>query len=584
MVYVAQSVSPHFPDRALQFTLSYKTPFRGIRHIFVITTISTLEQSLRACLEAAGIPSAEAQKARISLHTDEKKVPFGDASTNAALILAKQAGNNPRAFAEHIIQTWKHPYIERVELAGPGFINIFLTRACFSDMARGLLTNLNDLFILEGDHAAERYNIEFVSANPTGPLHVGHGRGGIIGDVLVRVLKTLGLDAHSEFYINDAGAQIQRLGTSFKIRVRQALGESVELPEDGYHGTYLSDLAQELLKTHGSEVLSMPDDFFATYAKNHLLERIRHTLENYGISYDVWFSEKGLHENGEVTTALQLLIDRGHAYEQDGALWLRSTTFGDDKDRVLRRASGEPTYVAADVAYMLDKLNRGATRLVYVLGQDHHSYVVRLKAIMAALGHNPDHLQVILYQLVTLKESGELVRMSKRAGTIVSLEDIISEVGTDVARFFYLNRKADAHLDFDLALALQKTDENPVYYLQYAYVRMRSILEKASQHEALRDISPEDIVHLTEAELLLVRKVYSLRDILTGIRSTYQTHTLTYYALECAQLFHRYYAQHRVIDISDIQTTRMRLAFVRLLKNTLASCCNLMGISTPDEM
>ncbi len=275
---------------------------------------------------------------------------------------------------------------------------------------------------------------------------------------------------------------------------------------------------------------------------------------------------------------------RGHTFIQDGALWFRSTEFGDDKDRVLKRSNGEVTYVAADVAYMLNKLNRGAQKLIFVLGQDHHSYVVRLKGVMAALGHNPDNLDVILYQLVTLKEDGVALRMSKRAGRIVSLEDIIETVGADVARFFYLNRKADAHLDFDLALALKKTDENPVFYIQYAYVRTKSIFEKAAEHAELNNISANDLTDLDDEEKQLIKKIVAFKTLLNSMARNYQVHLLSYYVIELANQFHSFYAAHRVIEMSNITQSRKRLALVQILQNTFALCFELLGISCPEKM
>ncbi len=356
------------------------------------------------------------------------------------------------------------------------------------------------------------------------------------------------------------------------------------LPEDGYHGEYLVELARHCIEEYGSQVLEKSDLFFATYAKDHLLQKIKETLAAYGINFDVWFSEKTLRESSAITEALEKLTKNGFIYEKEDALWFKSTAFGDDKDRVVKRANGEFTYVAPDIAYLENKLHRGADHLIMILGQDHHSYVVRLKAVMEALGQDPQKLDVILYQLVTLKESGEQVRMSKRAGRIVSLEDVIETVGRDVARFFYLNRKADAHLEFDIDLALKHTEENPVYYIQYAYVRTGSILAKAQEHTALSNISGVDSQNLGTPEALLLKKIIYLKTLLQSITKNYQTHLLTYYVLELAQAFHHYYAHNRVIDPHQNEQSRSRLLLVLLTRQTIKLCLRLLGISAPDSM
>lgn len=533
------------------------------------------------------IPAEQCASFSMTINDDQKKQGFGDLSSNAALIVAKQVGKNPRHIAEECVQSFIHPAVLQITVAGPGFINFTLTDEAFALCSQSLFKDTKAFFV-PSDLKPHHYSIEFVSANPTGPLHIGHGRGGIIGDVVGNVLTFLGHTVTKEFYVNDAGKQIATLGMSLKIRCQQLLGDSVEMPEDAYQGDYLVAIAQELIssqKTAVEHALKNADlDFFSSYAKEKLLAKIKDTLSAYGVHFDVWFSEKTLHESKEVIKALETLEKNGHTYESDGALWFRSTTFGDDKDRVLRRSNKEVTYIAADVAYIQSKIARGAEKLVLVLGQDHHSYVVRLKGIMAALSYNPDNLEVILYQLVTVKEDGEIVRLSKRAGRIVSLEDIIQTVGTDVARFFYLNRKADAHLDFDLGLALKKTDENPVFYLHYAYVRTNSIFEKATDTKILSESTPHDLAHFDEEERLLIKKIISLKTILRSIESNYQAHLLTYYALELAQTFHSFYASNRVIDPSKQEQSKRRIALVHLVHNTLELCFELLGISCPEKM
>jgi arginyl-tRNA synthetase len=541
------------------------------------------------------VPEQLARSCTFSLNTDASKQEFGDLNANAAMVLAKElkpslrqeasAGRqNPRQLAQQIINEFKHPYISKLEIAGPGFLNAFLTPAAFHDLAQELITKKRNFFALDEDAQKHRYDIEFVSANPTGPLHLGHGRGAIIGDVLANVLKLLGHEVTKEFYVNDAGNQINKLGLSFKVRCQQALGIDAQLPEEGYRGEYLLELAQQCIKENGKQVLEKPDSFFEEYAKNAMLEQQKETLKDYGLTFDVWFSEKTLHQGGDIERAIKVLQEHNFIYEHESALWFASTKFGDDKDRVVRKTSGEWTYVAADIAYLLNKAKRGFDHLVMVLGHDHHSYAVRLQGIRQALGLDRIDLAIILYQLVTMKASGQLVQMSKRAGTMVTLRDVIDEVGKDVARYFYLNRKADAQLEFDLDLALKKTEENPVFYVQYAYVRMGSILEKAAQDKDLQTISIADAAHLGAPEALLIKKIASLKHTLEVIAQTQQTHHLTYYTHELADIFHRYYAQNRVIESTNIPQSRARLLMIQLLRETFATSFDLLGISKPQKM
>lgn len=520
-----------------------------------------------------------------SLNTDPQKQQFGDLTSNAPLVLAKIMGKNPREIATEICQKFTHSAIQKIEIAGPGFLNMFLTPQALQTIAQELGTQQAAFFKKAENETTLAYSVEFVSANPTGPLHLGHGRGGIIGDTLARVLRFRGHKVTTEFYINDAGSQILKLGQSFKARCLQQLEVEAHIPEEGYFGEYLVELAKAYVTNKTvQELENTPDTTFAEYAKTELLAAVKKTLTHYGITFDVWFSEKSLHESGAIETVLKTLEQRGHLILRDGALWFTSTAFGDDKDRVVRKANGELTYLAADIAYLENKVERKFDKLIMVLGQDHHSYVTRLKGIMQALGHNPDMLDVILYQLVTIKESGEVMRLSKRKGRIVSLEDVIETVGADVARFFYLNRKADAHLEFDIELALKHTEENPVFYIQYAYVRTKSILDKAAAVAGLESITATDAKNLGESERQLLKKIASLSDLLASISRTYQTHLLASYTIELAQEFHKYYAAHRVINTEDLATSRGRLCMTMLVRSTLKTCLDLLGISTPEKM
>jgi arginyl-tRNA synthetase len=526
-------------------------------------------------------PGVDLTKATITLNADPARAAFGDISFNGPLIIASATASKPRDVAATLVSAIIDPLIGQVEIAGPGFLNIRLSPIAYEQMCRELTKNVAAV-LQPKPGTSHRYSLEYVSANPTGPLHIGHGRGGIIGDTLARVLVFIGHTVDREFYINDAGSQIGKLGESLRARYIEALGGEATIPEEGYHGEYLVTIAHQCVELYGATWIDKPASFFADYAKNMLLEAIKKTLHDYGVDFDTWFSEKRLHTDGSIDRVLTQLAKSGHLYEKDGALWFAATQFGDDKDRVVRRAQGDLTYVAADIAYLENKLERGFDRLVMVLGQDHHGYVSRLKAALAALGKSPQLLDVILYQLVTITDNGELVRLSKRAGKIVSLADVTETVGRDVARFFYLHRKADAQLDFDLALALKKTDENPVYYIQYAYVRTGSMLEKGATLGLVPTVEYAD--ELTPAEHLLLKKILSLRELLRSITTSYQVHQISYYVIELASLFHQYYATNRVIDTNSPRTSASRLMIVSFVRDTIGLCLDLLGLEKPARM
>ena len=518
-----------------------------------------------------------------TVNTDEHKAEFGDINSNAAMVLAKHLGKRPMEIAELIAGGFKHPDVEIIALHAPGFLNFTLTEDALKKLAAEM-HNQKKTFFKIYEHSTEHINLEFVSANPTGPLHFGHGRGAIIGDVLANVLNFAGHKATKEFYINNAGSQMQKLGMSFRIRCMQELGQEIQLPEEAYHGEYLIDLAKNLVAQEGKHLLEQPDQYFSHYAEKHMLANIKKTLQDYGVTFDIWFPEIKLHTDGEIEKTLRILNSNGYLYELEGATWFKATAFGDDKDRVLIKADGEYTYASADVAYMQDKIDRGFNHLIMILGHDHHSYLMRLQCIQKALGLDKYPLDIILYQLVKMKQSGELVRMSKRAGNIVTLQDVIDTVGKDVARFFFLHRKADAQLDFDLDLALKKTDENPVHYVQYAYVRTKSILEKAASFISHDTLNAEDAQHIGKEEAMLLKKLVSLKQVIETICKTHQTHILTYYVIELANIFHSYYAKHRVIDETKPDQSRGRLLLISLLKDTFETALTLLGVSCPERM
>jgi arginyl-tRNA synthetase len=542
---------------------------------------------------------------QISLNLDKSKKDFGDLSCNAALVLSKALADSPRNIATkfkedfdagNILKDFQR-FVVSVDIAGPGFLNFKFKPEAWQEISKELFLQKSDYFKLDEDQKKSKYLLEFVSANPTGPLHLGHGRGGVIGDVLSNVLNFLGHDAKTEFYINDAGNQMQNLGVSFKVRCQQELGQAVELPENGYKGEYLIELAKACVKEFGDSLNQKDDLFFINYAKEKMLQTQKKDLVDYGIKFDNWFSEKTLHESGAVEKTLEILKEKGLVYEKEGALWFKASDFKDDKDRVVKKSTGEYTYIAADVAYHKNKFDRGFDKLINILGQDHHGYVQRLKGTIEALGYDPRKLDVILYQLVSITNAGQSERMSKRAGRFTTLREVIDTVGKDVARFFYLNRKAEAHLDFDLSVALKKTEENPVFYIQYAYVRTRGILEKALEVEGLKDfanklisekLSTDEIdsvlKNIDEPEFDILKKMISLQDVLNTIATSYQTHLLSYYMIELANFFHSYYSNSRIVDEDNIELSKARLFVLFLIRESLGLGLRLLELDSLERM
>ncbi|MBD3273628.1 arginine--tRNA ligase, partial [Candidatus Dependentiae bacterium] len=522
-----------------------------------------------------------------------------------AMILSKELKKNPREIAQNFVVDFNSgnflseikKFILDIKIAGPGFLNFTLSPLFWQQISKELWSEKDNFFKFNNNRKKLKYLIEFVSANPTGPLHLGHGRGGVIGDVLSNVLNFLGHEAIKEFYINDAGNQMIKLANSFKIRCLQKLGDNIDFPEDGYRGQYLVDLASDCVKEFGESLRNKDLSFFKEYAEKYMLKIQKEDLLDYGIEFDSWFSEKTLFESGAVEKVIKDLQKKDLIYEKEGALWFRATKFGDDKDRVIKKTTGEFTYIASDIAYHKNKLERGFDKLIDILGQDHHGYVKRLKSTIDAMGFDSKKLDVILYQLVSIKNAGKVERMSKRAGRFTTLREIVDTVGKDVARFFYLNRKAEAHLDFDLSVALKKTEENPVFYIQYAYVRTKGILTHALQinefadftqtlldHHLTKDQIDSILESLNKDEFELIKKMVSLQDILLVIENNYQTHLLSYYMIELANSFHTYYANNRIVDIDNINLSKARLFVLSLLRLILGLGLDLLEIDKPESM
>lgn len=519
-------------------------------------------------------------------NVEEKRKDFGDFSSNATLILCKLLKKSPKEIFEIIDKNFKNDDIQKIEFAGAGFINFYIKDNVYSNYLKKLISNKFNVLSLI-NNSKENFNIEFISANPTGPLHIGHGRGGIIGDTLVRILRELKYNVTSEFYINDAGAQIEKLGKSLLIRYKQKCGENIELPEDSYHGEYLKDIADELFEKNENKILNNSVEWFSDYGKKILLDELKNTLSSYNIFFDVWFSEKKLHVENKIIEAVEILKKNNAVYEtEDGAIWFKATEYGDEKDRVLKRSNGSWTYVAADIAYLKNKIKRGFTKLIMVLGQDHHSFAIRIKGIMQALGYNSDNLKIILYQLVTITHEGELLRLSKRKGNIISLKDIVEVVGTDISRFFYLNKNADAHLDFDVNIALKNDDTNPVYYIHYAYVRIQGILRKfeTKYGDFESSVNNNFDYKYENNERVLIKKVSMLQNLLESIIKNLQPHLLSYYLLELTSLFHSFYNSNIFVLNEDKETTIKRICIIKSIYSTFDKCLEMMGMSKPKSM
>jgi arginyl-tRNA synthetase len=520
-----------------------------------------------------------------------KQREFGDLATNVAMLWAQRAKKPPRVIAEMILKNIEDPHglLARKEIAGPGFLNFTFSSQFYyqrlREFAEGKEGNLD---IGRG----RKVQVEFASVNPTGPLHVGHGRVAVIGDVLARLHEAVGFDVEREYYVNDAGKQMENLGRSLYARYQELLGMPYEFPVDGYPGDYVKELAEAVNGENGSKFAAVSQDaaieFFTRYGGDALLQTIKNQLEEFGIHFDSFFSEKALRERNEVVETIELLRSRGLIYAQDGAEWFRSTEFGDDKDRTVIKSDGELTYFASDIAYHRNKFERKFNKLINVWGADHHGYVPRLKAAMQGLGYDPSILQVVLVQMVQLTRGGEPVRMGKRTGEFVSLEEVLQEVGRDAARFFFLMRKSDSHLDFDLELAKRQSSDNPVFYVQYAHARVCSIFEQARKTGILAGMVRSDppvtleLLKLGE-ELELIRQMVQFNDVLEDSVRELEPHRMVFYLLELAGEFHRYYNRFRVIS-DDLGLSHARLFLVQNVQKTIRRGLEILGVEAPMKM
>ena len=519
-----------------------------------------------------------------------KQREFGDLATNVAMMCAKTAKKPPRVIAKTILKNLEDPdgILARREIAGPGFLNFAFAPKFYYQRLRELAAGKEAALNL--GHGA-KVQVEFASVNPTGPLHVGHGRVAVIGDVLARLHEATGFEVEREYYVNDAGKQMENLGLSLYARYRELFGETIEFPEDGYPGDYVRELAAEVKQRDGDKFLKESKeaavDFFRQFGGDSLLGTIRGELGGFGIQFDSFFSERALRERSEVARSMDLLRARGLLYSEDGAQWFKSTDFGDDKDRTVIKSDGELTYFASDIAYHRNKFERRFAKLINVWGADHHGYVPRLKAALRGLGYDPAVLQVVLVQMVQLTRGGEPVRMGKRTGEFVSLEEVLEEVGRDAARFFFLMRKSDSHLDFDLDLAKRQSSENPVFYVQYAHARVASIFEQALKNDVAWNSAQREIVRVERLdlaeELELIRKMIQFNDVLEESVRELEPHRIVFYLLDLAGEFHRYYNRCRVIS-EDEDLTRARLLLVENTQKTIRRGLEILGVDAPLKM
>lgn len=542
--------------------------------------------ALQACFNNGTLHSGVVPDVQIEIPGNPD---HGDFASNLAMTMARAEKKSPRQIAEALVEALDGcDFLSKVEIAGPGFINFTLAPGCWYEVLDEITVKGKD-YGLSQVGEGQKVQVEFVSANPTGPLHIGHGRGAATGDVVASVLQAAGYEVQREYYINDAGNQMRTLGLSLLLRYRQVCGEQVEFPDDCYQGDYILDLAKEIHGAEGTRYLELDENeaikSLGCFGGDRILAGIRDDLEAFGITFDRWYSEQGLFDRDEVSNGLKVLKEKGLSYEKDGAVWFRTTDFGDDKDRVLVRSNGETTYFASDVAYHLEKFSRGFDTVIDVLGADHHGYVQRMKAVVNGLGRNPDDLQIILVQLVSLLREGEPVAMSTRSGEFVTLREVVDEVGKDACRFIFLLRRADSQLDFDLELAKRQSNDNPVYYVQYAHARVCSICRNAEEQGVLtleREALDLSCLTLTE-ELALAKHLARYPETVVNAAQNREPHRIVYFLQELASQFHSYYNRQRVL-VDDLATTQARLYLVKGVRTVLANALNLLGVDAPERM
>jgi arginyl-tRNA synthetase len=549
--------------------------------------IALIEKAVNSCVKKKLLGAVDLPYIEVEVPANHD---HGDYATNAALILASQSRQNPRKIAEviqaNLLDTEK--IVEKTQIAGPGFLNFFIK----DDVWRKSLLNIEkqkEKYGLIGIGGGKKVQVEFVSANPTGPLHIGHARGAVVGDVITNLLTAAGYKVSKEYYINDAGNQMNNLGKSVLLRYRELLGEKIDFPETCYRGDYIKNIAGEIIKKEGNKYLKSNEKetirYFTSIAGQVILDEIKNDLRDFGVIFDHYFSEKELYENNGVTKLLDKLQKQGFVYIDEETKWAGTSGYGDEKDRVVVRKNGEPTYFAADIAYHQNKFARGFETIIDIWGADHHGYMPRLRAGIQALGYDNDALKIILVQLVNLLRDGAPVAMSTRSGEFVTLREVLDEVGKDAARYNFLMRRSDSHLDFDLELAKRQVSENPVYYVQYAHARICSILNMARERGiSLPGYADIETALLNEPdEKVLIKSMARFPEIIEGAAGALEPHRITFYLNELAGVFHSYYNKNKVLSENDMLTAA-RLLLVKTIGIVLCNALKILGVSAPEKM
>ncbi|MED2977613.1 arginine--tRNA ligase [Bacillus swezeyi] len=546
-----------------------------------------LKQEIKEAVIKAGL-AEEKDIPEVVLEVPKDK-SHGDYSTNMAMQLARIAKKAPRNIAEEIVSSFDKgkASIDKMDIAGPGFINFYMDNQYLTKLIPAVL-EAGEAYGETSIGGGERVQVEFVSANPTGNLHLGHARGAAVGDSLCNVLEKAGYDVSREYYINDAGNQINNLALSVEARYFEALGKEKPMPEDGYRGEDIKEIGKKLAEEFGDRFLHEDESerlsFFREYGLKYELGKLREDLENFRVPFDVWYSETSLYQNGKIDQALEALREKGHIYEEGGATWFRSTAFGDDKDRVLIKKDGSYTYLLPDIAYHKDKLDRGFQKLINVWGADHHGYIPRMKAAIEALGYNKETLEVEIIQLVHLYKNGEKMKMSKRTGKAVTMRDLIDEVGLDAVRYFFAMRSADTHMDFDLDLAVSTSNENPVYYAQYAHARICSMLRQGEEKGLSLDGDLALAKISSEKEYDLLKAIGAFPEAVADAAEKRIPHRITNYIFELASVLHSFYNAEKVLDPADEEKSRARLSLMKATQITLNNALKLIGVSAPEKM
>ncbi|MBO9130116.1 arginine--tRNA ligase [Bacillus sp. 165] len=556
-----------------------------------MNTLEQVKELLKAEIKAAVLKAGlapEEQTPDAVLEVPKEKA-HGDFSTNMAMQLARIAKKAPRVIAEELVNSFdkEKASIDKIEIAGPGFINFYMDNSYLTDLIP-VIVQAGEAYGETNAGKGQKVQVEFVSANPTGDLHLGHARGAAVGDTLCNVLAKAGYDVSREYYINDAGNQIHNLALSVEARYMQALGMDKEMPADGYYGEDIIGIGKSLAEEFGDRYAHADEkeryEFFREYGLKYELEKLKKDLGNFRVHFDVWYSETSLYNNGKIDEALAVLKERNEIYEQDGATWFHSTAYGDDKDRVLIKQDGSYTYLTPDIAYHRDKLERGFEKLINIWGADHHGYIPRMKAAIQALGYDKEMLEVEIIQMVQLYQNGEKVKMSKRTGKAVTLRELMEEVGVDAMRYFFAMRSADSHLDFDMDLAVSKSNENPVYYSQYAHARVCSILRQGEELGLGKGTEVNYKLIDSEKEFDLLKKLGEFPAAVAEAAQKRLPHRMTNYVFELASTLHSFYNAEKVLDRDNLEKSNARYELMKAVQITIQNALKLIGVAAPEKM